>query len=100
MNSQFSIFNFPLTQPFYQPVYDIDMFCLRHLGKARHTQDFARNRHNHFGTKVDDNILDMEFKIVYRPINLRIGREGLLCLGNANRIMRNTHLLNEFEHFT
>ena len=67
------------------------------LGQSRHTKDFSCNRYNHFGTVINHYILDMELEIIHGAINLRIGRERVLCLGNTNRIMSDSHFLNQLD---
>ena len=36
-------------------------------------------------------------KLFTAPINLRIGRKRVLCLGNTNRIMSDSHFLNQLD---
>ena len=70
---------------------------LRFFGQSRHTKDFSCNRYNHFGTVINHYILDMELEIIHGAINLRIGRKRVLCLGNTNRIMSDSHFLNQLD---
>ena len=39
----------------------------------------------------------MELEIIHGAINLRIGRKRVLCLGNTNRIMSDSHFLNQLD---
>lgn len=64
-----------LTQSFNFSIHNVDMQCLRLFRKSRHTKDFSCYRHNHFRTVIDNYILDMEFEVIHRTINFRIGRE-------------------------
>ena len=47
---------------------------------------------------VDDDILDVEFKVIGHSISLRIGRKGILRLGNADWIVGDAHLFDELQH--
>lgn len=40
----------------------------------------------------------MEFKVIDRTIYLRIGREGVLRLGDTDGVMADTHLLYQFDN--
>ena len=89
-----------LAQSFYISIYNVDVHSLRLFGKPRHAQNFSGDGNNHFRTVIDYNILDMKFKVVHRTVYFRIGRERILCFGNANGIMTNAHLFYQFDDFT
>ena len=72
-----------LAQSFYISIYNVDVHSLWLFGKPRHAQNFSGDGNNHFRTVIDYNILDMKFKVVHRTVYFRIGRERILCFGNA-----------------
>ena len=46
---------------------------------------------------IDNYIFDVELEIIYRTVYFRIGGERILSLCNTNRIMSDSHLLNQFD---
>ncbi len=77
-----------LAQSFYISIYNVDVHSLWLFGKPRHAQNFSGDGNNHFRTVIDYNILDMKFKVVHRTVYFRIGRERILCFGNAKQCRR------------
>jgi len=64
-----------LTQGETSFLHNIDMQCLRFFRQSRHTKNFSGNGYNHFSSVIDNNIFNMELEVVYRTINLWIGRK-------------------------
>ena len=62
-------------QSFYFSIQNINMQCLRFFRQSRHTKNFSGNGYNHFSSVIDNNIFNMELEVVYRTINLWIGRK-------------------------
>ena len=70
------------------------MVGLRVLGQAGHTQDVAGDGYDHFGAGVDDYVAHEEVKPADSAVLLGVGREGVLCFGDAHREMSQTECLD------
>src|ERR1700704_2141835 len=64
---------------------DVDCVGGRHLRQARHRHDLTADRHHEFGTSGQANLTDGDREPRRRALGIRIGRERVLCLGDADR---------------
>ena len=68
------------------------------FGQAGHAEDFSGNGYEHLGTVVDDDVLDVELEVVDRTVDFGVGREAVLCLGDADGIVGDAHFLGQLDH--
>ena len=78
-------------------VYEVDVECCGLFGETGHAHDVARNDDEHLGTGIDDDVLYVEAEAFGCAVALGVGREGVLCLGNADGEVAVAEALNHGE---
>src|SRR5439155_11133602 len=68
-------------------VHQVDLACSRHLRQTRHGHDVAADHHHELGAGGESYFPDVDDMPGRRGAQLRIGRERVLGLRHAHRVM-------------
>src|SRR5262245_14267501 len=74
-------------QPDDLPVDQVDLHRRRHLGQARHGHDVAADHHDELGACRETHFAYVDDVVRGRRAQLRVGRERVLGLGDAHRVV-------------
>ena len=74
----------PLAQSVYLSVYDANAQCLRRLWQSGHTYYVSCNGDEHLRSGIYHEVFDVEVEAGGHAIRLRVLRERVLRLGNAD----------------
>ena len=76
---------------------DVDRVGRRHLRQARHGHDLTADRHDELGAGREPHLAHRNREAGRRALGVRVGRERILRLGDADRQLAEAHLFPGLE---
>src|ERR1019366_935517 len=74
---------FHSTYPYNFSIYHINKICLGYFGQTGHANHLATDGNDECCSPVDDQVVDINYKITIQSADRRIVSERVLCFGHT-----------------